>query len=70
MGSLDLAVELRRSGFDVDMSDTQVFHIPMELCLKLMTTIGSNLLDAEWELVDNVINKGNGVLLRMPLVDL
>ena len=39
------------------MANTQVFHIPMELCLNLVTTIGSNLLDAKRELVDNVINK-------------
>jgi hypothetical protein len=54
MGSLDFAVELRRSGLNVDMSNTQVFHIPMELYLKLVTTIGSNLLNAEWELVPNL----------------
>ena len=69
MGSLDLAVELRRSRFDIDMSDTQVFDMPMELRLELMTTIGSDLLDAERELVGNVINKGNGILLRMAFVD-
>jgi len=68
VGSFDLAVELRRSRFDIRMSDTQVFDMPMKLCLKLVTTIGSDLLDTKRELGNDVINKGNRVLLCMTSV--
>ena len=68
LGSLDLAVQLR--GSDISMSDTPVFNMPMELRLELMTTIGSDLLDTKSELGDDVINKGNRVLLRMMIVNL
>ena len=43
--------------------------MPMELRLKLMATIGSDLLDAKRELGNDVVNKGNRVLLRMTIVD-
>ena len=70
VGSLDFAVELRRSRFDISMSDTQVFNMPMELRLELMTAISSDLLDTKRELGDDVVNKGNRVLLRMTIVNL
>ena len=70
VGSLDLAVELGRSRFDISMSDTQVFDMPMELRLELVAAIGSDLLDAKWKFGDDVINKVDSVLLRMTLVDL
>jgi hypothetical protein len=69
-GSLDLAVQLRGSGPDISMSDTPVFNMPMELRLELMATIGSDLLDTKRELGDDVVNKGNRVLLRMTIVNL
>ena len=47
VGSFDLAVELRRSRFDIRMSDTQVFDMPMELRLELVTTIGSDFAGYE-----------------------
>jgi len=37
LGSIDLAVDLRRSGFDISTSDTLVFNIPLELRLELMS---------------------------------
>jgi hypothetical protein len=52
------------------MSDTPVFNMPMELRLELMTTIGSDLLDTKRELGDDVVNKGNRVLLRMTIINL
>ncbi len=70
VGALDLAVKLRRSRFDISMSDAQVFDMPMELRLELVAAIGSDLLDAKWKFGDDVINKINSVLLRMTLVDL
>ena len=70
MGPLYLAVELSCSRFDICMSDTQVFDVPMKLRLKLVTSIGSDLLNTKRELGNDVINKGNCVLLRMTFVDL
>ncbi len=69
MGSLDLTVELRRSRFDIRMSDTQVFDVPMELRLELMATIGSDLLDSKRKLGNDVVNKSNRILLRMAIVN-
>ena len=70
MRSLDLTVELRHSGFDVDMPNAQVLYVPMKLRLELMAAISPDLLDTERELVDDVIGEGDGVLLRMSAVDL
>ncbi len=70
VGALDLAVELRCPRFDIRMSDTQIFNMPMELRLEFMTTIGSDLLDSKRELGNDVVNKSDCVLLRMTLVDL
>ena len=44
--------------------------MPMELRLELMTAISSDLLDTKRELGDDVVNKGNRVLLRMTIVNL
>ena len=70
LGSLNLDVQLRNSGFDISLSDTQILNMPMELRLELMATIGSDLLDTKRELGDDVVNKGNRVLLRMSIVNL
>ena len=40
----------------------------MKLRLELVTTISSDLLDTKWELGNDVINKGDRVLLRMTSV--
>jgi len=61
MRAFKLAVELRRSRFDIRMSDTQIFDMPVELRLELVTTIGPDLLDTKRKLGDDVINKGNRV---------
>ena len=68
--ALDLAVELRRPRFDIRVSNTQIFNVPMELCLEFVTTIGSDLLDTKRKLGNDVINKGNRVLLCMTIVNL
>lgn len=57
MGSLDLAVQLRGSAFDVSMADALIFDVPVELGLELMAVVGPDLFDAERELVDDVIDK-------------
>lgn len=42
----------------------------IELPLELMTTIGPDLLDTKRKLGNDVVNKGDRVLLRMAIVDL
>ena len=69
MGSLYLTVQLRRSAFDVGMSDALIFDVPVELCLELMAVIGSDLFDAERELFDDVIDEVDRVGLSMFVVD-
>ena len=43
--------------------------MPMELSLELMTVVGSNFPYAEWELVDDVIDKVDRVSLGMFFID-
>ena len=52
------------------MPDTEIFDMPMELSLELMTVIGADLADTERELIDDVIDKVDRVGLCMLLVDL
>jgi hypothetical protein len=52
------------------MADTEVFGMPMELGLELMTIIGSDFSYPEWELVDDVIDKVHRISLCILLVDL
>jgi len=37
MPSLSIAIELRRAAFDISMTDHQIFDIPIELVLELMS---------------------------------
>ena len=50
MRALQLAVQSRRSGFDIGMAYAYVFQVPMELDLKFMTVIGVNSIDQEGNL--------------------
>lgn len=68
VGSFDFAVELRCASFDVGMPDAEIFDMPMEFGLELMTVVSSNLANAEWELFDDVDNEVDGVCLRVFLV--
>src|SRR5450631_3355678 len=69
MRSFHLAIELRRSLFDVGVPDAFVFDMPMELGLELMPIVGSDFFDAERKFLDDVIDEINGVRLRMLVVD-
>jgi hypothetical protein len=60
---------LGRAAFDIHAADTEVFDMPMELGLELMTIIGSDFSYPEWELGDDVIDKVLSVSLDMPLLD-
>lgn len=44
--------------------------MPVEQGLELVTVVGADHRGAEGELLDNIINEVDGVLLRVPLVDL
>jgi hypothetical protein len=70
MGSFDFAVELGCTPFDVGMPDPEIFDMPMELCLELVTVVGSHFANAEWKLFDDVVNEVDRVCLRVLLVDL
>ena len=42
-----------------------VLYMPVELCLELMPSIGSDGIDPERELLDHIINELDGALLVM-----
>ena len=70
MGTLDLAVELWGSALDVGMADALILDMPVELGLELMAVVGPDLLDAERELFDDVIDKVDRIGLCVFVVDL
>jgi len=70
VGSFDFAVELRSASFDVGVSDPEIFDMPMEFGLELVTVVSSNFANAERKLLYDVVNEIDGVCLRMLLVDL
>ena len=45
------------------MSYAHILDMPMKLGLKLMTSVCSDRMDAEGELLNYIINKLNGILL-------
>ena len=69
MRALDLAVQLRGAALDVGMPDALVLDVPVELGLELMAIVGSDFLDAERELFDDVIDEVDGVGLCVFVVD-
>ena len=70
MGSLDFAVELRRTRFDINMSRPLVFDVPVEVRLKLVSPIGSDRMDPKRKLFDHVVNEIDSALLIVTLLDL
>jgi hypothetical protein len=69
VGSLHLPVELRRSWFDINMSDPLIFYVPVEVRLKFMPAVCTDGMNAKRELLDHVINEIDGTFLVMTLVD-
>lgn len=61
MSSLNLATESRCAWLDVCMADAEIFDVPVEFGLELMTISHADFADAEWELVDDVINEADRV---------
>lgn len=70
MRPFDFAIELRCSRFDVDMLNAVIFNMPVETGLKLMSPVGSDHIDAEWELADNIVDELDGTRLIMIRIDL
>lgn len=66
----DFAIELRRSGFDVNMLDAKILDMPMELGLKLMPSIRPDLLYPERKFLDDMVYKVDGTGLRMSFINL
>jgi len=70
MRPLDLAVELRGSRLDVDVLDAPVGHMPVEECLKLVSSVGTDRVNAKRELLDHVVDEIDCILLGVARVDL
>ena len=63
MRSLDLAVEPGGGGFDVDVSDSPVQDVVVELGGELGAVIGMDLLHREGELGEEVVEELDGGVL-------
>ena len=67
--SLDLPVQLRGPGFDVDVADAVVGQMPVEERLELMATVRADGVNPKRELLNHRVYEGDGVLLRVAAVD-
>ena len=67
MGSFNRAVELRGTWLDIGVTDAVVFYMPLELGLKLVTVVSSDLTNAEGELFDDMVDEGDSAGLRLGL---
>jgi len=45
------------------MSDPLVLHVPVELGLELVPPVCADRMDAEGELLQRVVDEGNGIVL-------
>jgi hypothetical protein len=52
------------------MADPFVLDMPVELGLELMTPVGANGLDAEWKLINYIIDEVDSAGLIVTPVDL
>jgi hypothetical protein len=69
MRALDLAVEPRRRGPDVDVLDAFVQEVPMEAGLELGAVVGLDLHDFERQLLEDVVDEPDCGRLVQALVD-
>ena len=69
MRAFDFAIEPWCSWLDINMTNPLILNMPMELCLKLMTVVRPNGLNAKRKLLYNMIDEVDGILLIMPFVD-
>lgn len=65
MRSFYLTVEMWTGWFDVSMDDPEIFSVPVELGLKLVSVVGVYIFDPKPELFEHVVEKIDGVSLGM-----
>jgi len=70
MRTFDFAVQLRRATLDVGVANALVLDMPMELRLEFMTIVGSDLSNAEWEGLDDVVHKVDSACLGVFFINL
>ena len=68
MRSLDLSVELGRTGLDVHMANSFVLNVPVEKGLEFMPSIGPKGLDAKGKLLQHIFDEIHGISLVMTLI--
>lgn len=52
------------------MLDALILCVPVEQCLELLTIVGADLLNAEREPLDDIVDEVDGVCLRVQAIDL
>ena len=57
VGSLHFPIQLGCAAFDVGMPDPEIFNMPMEFGLKLVSVVGAHFTNAEREHFNDVINE-------------
>jgi hypothetical protein len=70
VGSLHLPIELWSPRFDVHMAHPLVRDVPVEQRLELMSAIGSDRVDPEGELLNDILDEVDGILLGVAPIDL
>src|SRR5580700_4459253 len=70
MGALDLAVQSRRFGPDIDVADVLAFQVPVEVGLELSAVVRLDNEHSEGEPADNLVYEADGGLLIADVVDL
>jgi hypothetical protein len=68
MRSFHFAIELLCLRFDINVPNPFVLDVPMELCLKLMTAVRADCVDAKWIFVDGIVNEVHRVGLIVTAV--
>jgi len=54
--ALDLGIEVWRPALDVDVPDPGLLHVPVELRLELVATVGPDLARPEREALEHVVS--------------
>src|SRR5580765_4422386 len=67
---LDLAIEMRRPGPNVDMADVLRFQMPVKARLEFGAVVGLNHVDAKWESPQDVGNEADRTGLCARIEDL
>lgn len=70
MRPFNFAIELWGAALDVGMSDVEIFDMPVEFGLELMTIVCTHFPNAERELFNDVVDEVDRVRLGVLLVGL